>query len=168
MSVAPDRASLRQILDLRISEVLGYDAVAGVMGAVGGAVLAGRRAETLDAAAAVAAGFVGVVIGAVIAGVAVQAAFMDEAFLRKTRRIGRDPVYFSAPLLFTVVLGVMAALSVLVLVAIPRSAPTWLLSALGASSGLFVVWTVVSLLPCLRTVADFALLKFDAAEVPED
>ena len=81
-----------------------------------------------------------------------QAAFFDRAFLRKLPAIGRDPVSYLAPFLFTATIGVFAMLGLLVLAALPSAAPAAALGPVAGVTGLFAVWTLVSLLPCLSTL----------------
>jgi hypothetical protein len=107
----------------------------------------------------VVAGLVGVVIGAVLAGVAVQAAFMDGAFLRKVARIGRTPVYYLAPFLFTATLGVLASLSVTVLAFTSLTAEAWFRGAAAGTVGFTAVYTLASLLHGLDTLVQFIDLK---------
>jgi hypothetical protein len=162
-------STLREALDFRLfSELLKYDLYIAIAGGVGGTVAAVKSITPLPLLISVAAGLVGVIIGAVIAGVAVLAAFMDQVFLRKLKAINREPVRYLAPFIFTAVLGVVASLALLIFAAMPSDAPGWLRGVAGCLAGLFVTWTIASLLPDLKMLVDFVGLKMDATEVPDD
>ncbi len=155
-------------LDFRMSEVLQADFVLGLAGGAGAVALAIVTPAALLRAVAIAAGLVGVIIGTVIAGVAVQTAFMDQAFLRKIRAIGREPVRYLAPFLFTAVIGVFAMLGLIALSTLSqRSAPA-VLGVIGGLTGFLAVWTTTSLLSCLATLVQFMNLKMDALDVPDN
>ncbi|CDO31521.1 hypothetical protein [Mycolicibacterium porcinum] len=149
-------------------DVLGIDLVIGVAGLIGGLVLGLTRPDLLVGAVSVTAGVVGAVIGAVIAATAIQTAFLDQAFLRKLRAIGRDPVTYMTPFLFTTAIGVFSLLGLLVLSTVPRTAPTWLVAPLGAIVGFFSSWAIASLLPLMGTLIQFIGLRQDAIDVPDD
>lgn len=156
------------ITDIGLKDVLRIDFVIGLAGGVGGLVLGLTRPNLLVGAVSVTAGVVGAIIGAVIAGTAIQAAFLDQSFLRKLRAIDRDPVEYMAPFFFTTAIGVFALLGLLALAASPPTAPTWLLAAVGAIVGLFSAWAVASLLPLMGTLIQFVALRQDALDVPDD
>jgi len=161
--------TLGQALDsYRPSKILSYDFWIGVLGAPGAVLLAVTSPLTLHRALPVAAGLVGVVIGAVVAGVAVIAAFMDQAFLRKVKRLGRQPIRYMRPFLFTATLGVVASLLLLVLIALPDSTPTWLTGIVAGLCGFAVVWTLASLIPALDMLVQFVGLRFIASDIPDD
>jgi hypothetical protein len=161
-------ANLRQALNFKlVDEVLRYDFLVGILGGGGGVWLAVGSPATLSHVLPVAATIVGIVIGAVLAGTAILAAFLDQAFLRKLRAINREPVRYLAPFLFTATLGVFAALLLLVMVALPKSTPAWLLATGGGFTGLFVFWTLASVLANLNVLVEFVGLQYDASEVPE-
>lgn len=159
---------LRQAVDFKASELLGFDLLLAAGGAVGGTLLAVHRPELVTQGIAVVAGLVGVVIGAVLAGVAVQAAFMDEAFLRKVARIGRTPVHYLAPFLFTAALGVLAALGLVVLAFTSVTADVWFRGVAGGLVGFAATYTLASLLNGLDTLVQFIDLKAEAAAVPDE
>jgi len=160
--------TLRSALDFKLSEILRYDLVAGILGGSGAAWLAlTAKPGAYDATIAIAAGLVGVVIGAVIAGVAVLGAFMDQEFLRKLRAINEDPAKYLAPFIFTALIGVAAGLCLLLLAALPKSVPDWAFGIVGGLGGFFTVWTLVSLAPALRLLVNFVGLKSDASAVPD-
>lgn len=161
-------AHLRKALDFKASEFLKIDLLAGLLGGAGGALLGTLRPELLSSGLPTLAGLVGVVIGAVLAGAAIQSAFMDEKFLAKVHRIGRDPVTYLAPFLFTAVLGVFAALAVTALAFTSITAPGWWLGTISGVAGFFSVYTVVSLIPGLDTLVQFIGLKSLAAQVPDE
>ena len=71
------------------SEIFRADFFLGIAGAGGAAAMAVMAPVALLRGVSVAAGLVGVIIGSVIAGLAVQAAFMDQSFLRKLAAINR-------------------------------------------------------------------------------
>lgn len=161
-------AHLRKALDFKASEFLKIDLLAGLLGAAGGALLGSLRPQLLPTGLPVLAGLVGVIIGAVLAGAAIQSAFMDEKFLAKVHRIGRNPVTYLAPFLFTAVLGVCAALAVTVLAFTSVTAPTWWVGTISGTAGFFSLYTVVSLIPGLDTLVQFIGLKSLAAQVPDE
>jgi hypothetical protein len=151
-----------------LGDVLRIDLVFGVLGLTGGLVLGLKRPGLLVDGVSVTAGVVGAVIGAVIAATAIQTAFLDQAFLRKLRAIGRDPVTYMTPFLFTTAIGVLALLGLLVLSTVSPTAPTWLLAPLGAVVGFFSTWAVASLLPLMGTLIQFVALRQEALDVPDD
>lgn len=157
--------ALRQ---LSLGEVLQIDFWIGLTGGVGGLVLGLKYPGQLIGAVSVTAGVVGVIIGAVIAGVAIQSAFLDQAFLRKLRAINKDPVEYLTPFLFTAVIGVFALLSLLVLSVVTKTANTAALATLGTIAGFFSCWAVASLLPGMATLVQFVGLRQDAIDVPDD
>ncbi len=157
--------ALRQ---MSLGEVLQIDFWIGLAGGVGGLVLGLRYPAQLTGAVSVTAGVVGAIIGAVIAGMAIQSAFLDQAFLRKLRAIGKDPVEYLTPFLFTAVIGVFALLSLLVLSVVTSTANTAVLATLGTMAGLFSSWAVASLLPGMATLIQFVGLRQDAIDVPDD
>ncbi|MBU8825819.1 hypothetical protein [Mycolicibacterium goodii] len=153
---------------MSVGEVLQIDFWIGLVGAGGGLYLGLNYPAQLIGAVSVTAGVVGVIIGAVIAGVAVQAAFMDQSFLRKLRAIGRDPVNYLTPFLFTTVIGVFALLLLLVLSAMTPTANVASVAIVGALVGWLSSWTVASLLPGMATLIQFVGLRQDAIDVPDD
>lgn len=159
---------LRSALDFRASELLGLDSLLAVAGAVGGALVAVKLPTALEGAVSVVAGIVGVVIGAVLAGAAILAAFLDQSFLRKIAAVGREPVYFIAPFLFSATLGTFASLVLIVAAFTTPTAPTWFWGCLGGFGGFFTIYTVASLLPALNTLVQFLALRADAAQIPDD
>lgn len=161
------RRSLLQELDLTLPELLRLDFLVAVCGAAGGVWIALESPATAQRTAALASQLVGVAVGAVVAGVAVMAAFMDESFLRKVRLIEKKPKRYLVPFVFTAAIGVWAFVSILVVGAIPDSAPSWLRATSSGGSAFLTVWTMASLLPCLKLLLDFVALKDDAAHVPE-
>ncbi len=168
MTVEPPKSLLGTIRFSR-AQLLQYDLGLAVLGGVASVVLQLKSASTFRALVPIAAGFVGVIIGAVIAGVAVLAALMDQAFLRKLRRINREPVRYIRPFVFTAVLGIIAAILLLAFVGVSAARPpTWVLSSLAGLTGLVVVWTLTSVIPDLGMLVEFMGLQFDAANVPDD
>ncbi|MFI6457980.1 hypothetical protein ACIBF6_41310 [Streptosporangium amethystogenes] len=159
---------LWEALDFKLSEVLQLDFLLGVAGGVAVLVMAFVEPAALIRSVPVAASLVGVIIGTVLAGVAVQAAFMDQSFLRKLRAIGRDPVYYLAPFLFTGVTGVIGMLTLLVLSAMSANTHIVVLAPFGSVAGFFTVWSLASILQCLAMLVQFVGLKMDAADVPDD
>lgn len=157
--------ALRQ---MSLGEVLQIDFWIGLAGGVAGLVLALKYPGQLVGAVSVVAGVVGVVIGAVIAGVAIQSAFLDQSFLRKIRRINKNPVDYLTPFIFTTVIGVFALLSLLALSVVTATANVAALSTLGTLAGLFSCWAVASLLPGMATLIQFVGLRQDALDVPDD
>ena len=140
----------------------------GMVSAGGAIALAVVTPDALLRGVTVASGLVGVIIGAVIAGVAVQAAFMDQQFLQKLRAIDRDPVRYLAPFLFTAVIGVFAILALIVLSTLSVKSATVLLSIFGGLAAFFTVWTISSLLYCLAALVQFMGLKMDALGSSEE
>lgn len=151
-----------------MGEVLQVDFWIGLAGGVGGLVVGLRYPAQLVGAVSVVASVVGVIIGAVLAGVAIQSAFLDQAFLRKLRAIGKDPIDYLTPFLFTTVIGVFALLTLLVLSVVKPTANSAALATLGAIAGLFTCWAVASLLPGMATLIQFVGLRQDAIDVPDD
>lgn len=111
-------------------------------------------------------GLTGVVVGAVLAGVAIQTAFMDQTFLRTLHAIGRKPIRYLAPFLYTALLGIAALTGLVGLSVAHESWPSILLSGMLTVTWFFVGWAVASILPCLAMVAQFADLKMIAAQMP--
>ncbi|OIQ85134.1 hypothetical protein GALL_330280 [mine drainage metagenome] len=161
-------SGLRGALDLQVSELLRVDFAFGVVGACAGVVLAIVAPARLIASVGILTGLVGVIIGAVIASVSIQVALFDQTFLRKLRAIGREPTRYMAPFLFTVVLGVVAMIGLIVLGSMTVTTPTAVLALVGGATGLFSVWTIVSPLPLLDSLVQFIQLKMDALDVPDD
>ncbi|MET7468419.1 hypothetical protein ABZS35_06705 [Micromonospora sp. NPDC005599] len=163
-----DRKNLWSALDFRLSEILAYDFYWAVAGAVAALATAVSTPAAVIRAVPVAAGLVGVVVGAVVAGIAVQTAFMDQAFLRKIRTIGRDPTRYIAPFLFTATTGVFSMLSLLVLGTMSAETSPVPLVVASFVAALLTVWTMTSLLQGLSTLVQFIHLKTDALDVPDD
>jgi hypothetical protein len=159
---------LWKALHFERSEILRADLFLGVAGGGGAAALAAVTPDALLRGVPVAAGLIGVIIGAVIASVAVQTAFMDQAFLRKLKAINREPVRYLAPFLFTAVISVGAMLGLIVLSTLSDKSGSVLLSVIGGLVGFLLTWAIVSLLYCLSTLVQFVGLKMDAVDVPDD
>ena len=159
---------LWRALDFKLSEVLQIDLGVGVLAAGAAVAMALNEPAALLRAVPVAAGLVGVIIGAVLAGVAVQAAFMDQAFLRKLRAINRDPVRYVAPFLFTGVTGVFGMLGLIVLSTLSAEMNVAVLAVTGGFGALFTVWSLTRILHCLAVLVQFLGLKMDAIDVPDD
>lgn len=157
--------NLLPALDFKLSELLRIDLALGIAGAAGGLVLALRAPERVSGILPMSQGLVGVVLGAVVAGVSIQVAFFDASFLRKLRAIHRDPIQYLAPFLFTVVLGVVAMLWLLVVAALTPTGPVFV--TMVTIGSLMTVWTIASLLPGLDTLVQFVGLKMDALDVPD-
>jgi len=155
-------------LDLKLSELLQLDFWLGLVGGAGALAVALVEPTAILRTVAMTGELVGIILGAVIAGVAVQAAFFDQAFLRKLRAINRDPVRYLAPFLFTAVTGVVAMFGLLIMSTLSPESPPPLLGAAAGVTGFFTVWTIASLLPCLSTLVQFVALKTDALDVPDD
>jgi hypothetical protein len=159
---------LWKALHFEPSEILRVDLFLGIAGAGGAVGMALVAPAALLRGVPVAAGLIGVIIGAVIASVAVQTAFMDQAFLRKLKAIRREPVRYLAPFLFTAVISIFAMLGLIVLSTLSDKSDLVLLSVVGGLTGLFLIWAVASLLYCLATLVQFVGLKMDAVDVPDD
>jgi hypothetical protein len=159
---------LWQALHFEPSEILRADLFLGVGGAGGAVAMAFITPSALLRGVPVAAGLIGVIIGAVIASVAIQTAFMDQAFLRKLKAIGYEPVSLMAPFLFTAVISIFSMLGLIVLSTLSDKSNLVLLSIVGGLVGLFLIWAVASLLYCLATLVQFVGLKMDAVDVPDD
>lgn len=156
---------LRSAIDFKASELLGFDLLLAVGGAVGGVLLGLRRPELVANNVGTMATLLTAIIGAVLAGVAIQAAFMDQAFLQRLAAISREPVRYLAPFIFTAVLGVFASLSLVLLGLTSTTAlPAWRGIITGAA-GFLSVYTLASLLPALDTLVQFIGLKAEAAAV---
>ncbi|GGB81337.1 hypothetical protein GCM10011314_21180 [Knoellia flava] len=159
---------LWRAIDLKLSEILQFDLWVGVAGGAGAVAAALVAPSALLNTLGVASQVMGIVVGAVIAGVSIQAAFFDQAFLRKLRAISRDPVSYLAPFLFTAVLGVAAMIGMLVLSALTPTTIPAVLATIGGITGLLTVWALASILPCLATLVQFIGLKVAALDVPDD
>ena len=166
--VASVTRHLWRAIDLKLSELLQLDLWIGLAGCAGAVTAALVAPTALLSTLGVASQVMGIVVGAVIAGVSIQAAFFDQAFLRKLRAINRDPVAYLAPFLFTAVIGVAAMLGMLVLSALTASTIPAVLAIIGGLTGLLTVWALASILPCLATLVQFIGLKMDALDVPDD
>ena len=161
-------AHLWQALRFDRRELFQLDLYLGAAGGAGGITLAIVCPSALLRGVATDAVLLGVIIGAVVAGVAILAAFMDQPFLRKLTAIKRRPVRYLAPFLFTAVLGVFAALSLIALSVMSDQSPRALLVIFGFMASFLSVWAVASLLPCLSMIVQFMNLKVDALDVPDD
>ncbi|MER7586912.1 hypothetical protein ABTW72_05170 [Micromonospora sp. NPDC127501] len=155
-------------LDFKLSELLRVDLAIGVLFGVAALALSFTYPDAVLRAAPGAIGVVGVIVGAVVAGISFQAAFMDQAFLRKIRAIGMDPVYFLAPFLFTAVLGVVAMLGLIVLAALSPKAPEVAIAVVSTPTALITTWSIASLVPGMATLVQFVGLKMDALDVPDE
>lgn len=161
--------ALGRSLDLRLSEVLRVDLAVGfALGGVGGGLLAWLHPEGLPRVVTLVAALVGVVIGAVLAGIALLVAFLDAPFLRKLHAIERKPSYFLGPFVFTVMLGVLAGLLLVVLAALPIDVHEGVRIILTALAGLLSVWALTSLVPALATLVEFVDIQQTAAMIPDD
>ncbi len=159
---------LIKAIDMKIfSEVFKLDLLVGLGFGAGTAWLSVKHPEVVQSALGVTASLVGVVVGSVVAGVAVLGAFMDQSFLRKMRRIDADPVRSFAPFLFTAVIGVFAAIFLLVLGVLPVDNIDWIRAIVGGLAGLFTGWTLASLIYDLDVLVQFIRLQEDAAGVAD-
>lgn len=149
-------------------ELLQLDLYLGIAGGAGGLILAIIDPDAMLRSVPTVAVLLGVVVGAVIAGVAILAAFMDQAFLRKLAAIERQPVRYLGPFLFTAALGVFAMIALIVLSTMSSSSLTALLAIFGFAAGFLSIWAIASLLPCLATLVQFMGLKTDALRVPDE
>lgn len=168
MTNKPPETLAQALGSFRLSEILGWDLGIGLVSGGLAAWLGVAAPDRLTAMLPIAAGLVGVVIGAVVAGVAVMAALLDQEFLRKLTLIGREPVRYVAPLLFTVLLGVLAALAILGTAALPSESLESLRGLSSGAVGLLVVWTLTSLLRDLSMLVAFIRLQVEASSLPED
>lgn len=163
------RDTLTAVLtSFELRDILRLDLLFGLIAAAAGVYAALDAPEVLSGVASTTAQTFGVIVGLALAAVAVQSAFMNQAFLRKTKAIGRDPVRYLEPMLFTVTLGVFGIVAVIVLAALSPTAPAAVLAVVSGISGLFVAWTLGSLLYNLSTLISFVRLQADAADVPDD
>ena len=150
---------------LELQHAVGWDLFLGLAAAGGAAWLELNHPESVIAALGPASSVIGIVVGFGIAGVGVQAAFMDEGFLRKVRLIGSDPTRYLRNLLVTIVIGVGAAMMILLRSALPVSAPEWLRVSSASAAGLLAVWTLASVPSNLSTIIAFIRLREAAADV---
>jgi hypothetical protein len=163
------RDTLTAVLSsFELRDVLRLDLAFGLIGAGAGVYAALDAPEVLSSVAGTTAQMFGVIVGLALAAVAVQSAFMNQAFLRKTKAIGRDPVRYLEPMLFTVALGVFGIVAVIVLSALSPTAPPAVLAVIAGLSGLFVAWTLGSMLYNLSSLISFVRLQADAADIPDD
>lgn len=159
---------LWKALDFRLSEILRIDFAVGAVFGAAAFTLALVHPDALLRGVSAAVGVVGVIVGAVIAAISFQAAFMDQAFLRKLRAIGRDPVYYLTPFLFTATLGVVAMLLLVIVSTFTPTMPKLPLAIFSAFTAFTTAWTIASLIPGLATLVQFVGLKVDALDVPDD
>lgn len=110
---------------------------------------------------------VGVMVGAVLSVLGIQIAFLDSVFLRKILAMGRSPVRYMLPFLFTICIGVISEL-VLILCIATSDISRFIAVSLGGLAVFLSVWTIASLLLCLDTLVQFIELKKEAAFVPDD
>jgi uncharacterized membrane protein len=164
----PILTHLWSALDFSLSEVFRADFLLGVAGGAGAAALALVTPDALLRSVPDAAVLIGVIIGTVIAGVAVQTAFMDQAFLRKIRAIDQNPVRYVSPFMFTAVIAVFAIVGIIILSTLSDKSPAALLGVISGLTGFFAIWAIISLLYCLATLVQFMGLKVDALDVPDD
>ncbi|MDS1114242.1 hypothetical protein RD149_10720 [Gordonia westfalica] len=153
---------------MAVGDLLRIDFFIGIAGCAAGITLGLVRPGQLVAAAPVFGAAVGVIIGAVIAGVSIQSVFLDQPFLRKLRAIGRDPVDYLSPFLFTATIGVFALFGLIALTLTTPTAPEWFVAPLGGYVGLLTLWSIASLLPGLGTLIQFIGLRQDALDIPDD
>lgn len=157
----------RTLRQFPLEEVLRLDLLLGLAGGVGAVLLEVNSPGTMDQLRAAAIAAVGIVVGAVIGGVAIMGAFLDQSFLRKLKAIGREPVYYMAPFLFTAWLGIVSILLLLILSGLPPSTPQAVSAAAAGLTGLGVVWTLSSVFWDLDMLVQFVGLQHDAADVEE-
>jgi MFS family permease len=161
--------SLKQALGrFELGEVLRWDLLAGVIGGCGAGLLAHFSPSTMDGLAGLVVGVVGVFVGAVVAGAAILGSFLDQAFLKKLKMIGREPVRYLAPFLFTATLGVIAAFAALILGALPPATPGFIFVTVSVLVGTFSWWTIASVLYDLDMLVQFIGLQVDAVDVQID
>lgn len=151
--------------NLELQYAVGWDLVPALGAAGGSAWLELNHPEALSTAIGPASTVIAIVVGFGIAGIGVQAAFMDEEFLRKVKLIGADPARYLRNLLLTIVIGIGAALMILLLAALPLSAPDWLRATSASLAGLLTVWTLASVPSNLSTLIAFIRVREDAAEI---
>jgi hypothetical protein len=156
------------LLEFRLRQVLRLDLAFAMAGGAAAAYAAIDDPKTLHSAVGPTAQAFGVIVGLALASVAIQAAFMNQPFLRKVKAIGRDPVKFLTPMLFTVTVGVFGMVAIIVLSAISPAAPSAVLGTVAGLAGFFVAWTLGSLLYNMSTLISFVRLQADAADIPDD
>lgn len=147
-----------------------FDFLVALVVALGIGVHIYRRPEGLNSLLGSVGNVAGLVLGVVLAGAAIQAAFMDESFLRKVALIDRDPVRYLEPFLFT---ATLAAITLFLsfpmnLLAVSGCLPRYGAGVLGAVGSLAGMWATLSVIPCLATLVQFVGLKATAAQVHED
>lgn len=164
-----------QVVPLAGTSLRQIDFLGALVLSVVGAVLTIIRPELQSQVIANSATLLGVLLGAVLAGVAIQAAFMDESFLRAVNGIGEDPVKYMRPFLFTAVLAVGGiVVSIFGSMMLPPFSfvPAFvgrILVGIGTFGTLLpTLWCLLSLLPCLGVLVQFIGLKSDAALVGRD
>ncbi|MCE0488137.1 hypothetical protein [Ornithinimicrobium sediminis] len=154
-----------------------FDFVLALLGTVLAAVRVYFSPSSLEVLQELSGALLGIVLGAVLAGAAIQAAFMDPELLRNLYRIGRDPIRYLRPFLFTATLAVLGLLASFVVALLPppavflSDAEARLTVAAAAMVVTFpALWCVLSLLPCMGMLVQFVGLKSDSAlvELPDD
>lgn len=161
-------ADLRGALDFKLSEVLRFDLLLGVIGGTAAGFLAWKQPAVVIAVSPWMAASVGVVIGAVVAGLSVLVAFLDQPFLRKLRAINQSPVRYLAPFLFTAVLGIFSVALLTAVACFTPTAPAAPFIAVVGIAAFAGFWTLFSLIPGLDTLVQFVELKLEALDVPDD
>ena len=158
----------RRLLDsLSLSETLQLDFAGGLAAAGGGLYVALNHPEAIRNAVAPVSTVIALVVGFGIAAVGVQVAFMDQKFLRKINEIGRDPVAYITPFIFTVLTGTVTALSLVVLAATPETAAIWFFASVSTVASGFAVWTLLGLFYNVESLVSYVRLLQDAADVAD-
>lgn len=157
------------LLSVPLQKMLGPDLFVGLLLGAGALYLeVFQDGEYVAATLPATANLVGVIVGLSLAAIAIQTAFLDLAYLRIAASAGIDPVRTLRTAAWTVVLGVVASLLVIVRSALPQSSPEWLTAIIGAASGLFVGWAIASVPSTITTLISSIRLRTRAATISED
>ena len=157
------------LLSVPLKKMLGLDLVVGLLLAGGAFYLevyedGNYVADTLPATA----NLVGVIVGLSLAAIAIQTAFLDLEYLRLAHVAGLDPVKTLRTAAWTVVLGVVASLLVIVRSALPDSSPEGLTLMIGTAAALFVGWAIASIPSTVTTLISSIRLRTSAATITLD
>ena len=158
---------LRAFDGFKPSEILRIDLFLGLLTGVAAAFWIHKSPKGFNDVLPELIAVVGVMVGAVLSVLGIQIAFLDSAFLRKIFAMGYSPVRYMLPFLFTICIGVISELALILCIA-TSDLSQFIAVSLGGLAVFLSVWTIASLLLCLDTLVQFIELKKEAAYVPDD
>jgi len=156
------------LLSVPLRKIVGLDLLVGLL--LGGGALyleVWEDGTYVDGTLPATASLVGVIVGLSLAAIAIQTAFLDLEYLRIADRAGVDPVKTLRTAAWTVVLGVVASLLVIVRSALPAASPAWLTATAGTVTALFVGWAIASVPSTITTLISSIRLRTRSARVPD-